>query len=132
MEASNDADSASVFAFIETPEGGKAGSSGTNLIRTFGPYVTTHTRHFAQKAWYTTATSWDRDRKIHTFCSHHDVAQMPGLPQDVLIKLTIPRVDRIDMLKQLDEYNINHYTLFQTEDALIHTMGIRAFNLDGK
>ncbi len=131
FETSNNADRVSVFAFIERPQGHKSGRGNTNMIRTHGPYVTTHTRHFAQKAWYTTATYWDTQEKTHTFCSHHDVTPALGVTQDVLVKLTIPRADRIDALKQLDEYNINHYTLFQTEDALIRTMGLRAFDING-
>ncbi|TWU04426.1 FRG domain-containing protein [Stieleria varia] len=131
LETANNADRAAVFAFIETPEGHKAGRGNSNMIRTHGPYVTTHTRHFAQKAWYTTATHWDTQAKKHTFCSHHDVTPGAIVKQDVLIKLTIPRVDRVAALKQLDEYNINHYTLFQTEDALVRTMGLRAFDIDG-
>jgi len=132
FESPNDADRSAVFAFIETPEGSKGGRGNSSMIRTHGPYVTTHTRHFAQKAWYTTATHWDSNAKTHTFCSHHDVTPSSIVKQDVLLKITIPRSDRIAALKQLDEYNINHYTLFNTEDALIRTMGIRAFDIVGK
>lgn len=129
FETANKSDRAAVFAFIETPEGHKVGNSNSNMIRTHGPYVTTHTRHFAQKAWYTTATHWNTETKTHTFCSHHDVTNGAIVTQDVLVKLTIPRCDRIAALRQLDEYNINHYTLFQTEDALVRVMGLRAFDI---
>lgn len=132
FEQSNSADRCAVFAFIETPEGLKSGSGNSNLIRTMGPYVTTHVRHFAQKAWYTTATSWDSEKKAHTFCSHHDVTPDPIVTQDVLIRITIPRSHRVDALTQLEDYNINHFTLFQTEDALIRSMGLRVFDLDGE
>jgi hypothetical protein len=131
LETANDADRAAVFAFIETPEGHKSGKGNSNMIHTHGPYVTTHTRHFAQKAWYTTATHWGTQAKTQTFCSHHDVTPAVVVKQDVLIKLTIPRDDRVAALKQLEEYNINNYTLFHTEDALIKTMGLRAFDLNG-
>ncbi len=131
FEPSSDADHSAVFAFIETPEGSKGGRGNSNMIHTHGPYVTTHTRHFAQKAWYTTATHWNSDAKTHTFCSHHNVTPSLVPKQDLLVKITIPRRDRIAALKQLDEYNINHYTLFNTEDALIRTMGLRAFDIDG-
>ena len=30
---------------------------------------------------------------------------------------------------QLEEYNINQYTLFQSEDSLVRAMGLRAFDL---
>ena len=30
-----------------------------------------------------------------------------------------------------DDYNINHYTLFQTEDSLVRSLGLRAFDIEG-
>jgi hypothetical protein len=128
----NTAERSAVFAFIERPDGAKCGTGGEALIRTMGPYVTTHARHFAQKAWYTTATRWDRDARTHTFCSHHDVSATSNVVmQDVLVRITIPRTDRLVALKQLEDYNINHYTLFQSEDALIRAMAVREFDLCG-
>src|SRR5439155_12108627 len=93
FEQPHNANRCALFAFIETPEGHKSGRGNSKLIRTMGPYVTTHVRHFAQKAWYSTATSWDRDAKTHTFCSHHDVGPAVGVTQDVLVRITIPRSD---------------------------------------
>tara|TARA_R110002167_G_scaffold61913_4_gene174934 strand:- start:33949 stop:34791 length:843 start_codon:yes stop_codon:yes gene_type:complete len=130
-ESNNDAERLAIFVFIERPDGYKTGRSGSNKIKTFGPYATTDVRHFAQKARYSVATSWDSSSKTHTFCSHDDVPPPPFGKQDILIKITIPKSDRIRVLNQLEEYNINHYTLFQSEDSLIHSMGLRAFNLNG-
>ena len=133
FEQPNNADRCAVFAFIETPEGHKGGrGDDSNIIRTMGPHVTTHVRHFAQKAWYTVCTSWDSAAETHTFHSHHEVTPGIGVTQDVLVRITIPRQDRVNALRQLEDYNINHYTLFQTEDALIRTMGLRAFDIAGK
>ena len=120
FEQANPADRAAVFAFIETPDGGKALAEGEPMISRMGPFITTHTRHFAQKASYTIATKWDENEKSHCFCSHHDVAFSTVCVQDVLIKITIPRCDRICALRELEDYNINRYTLFQTEDALVY------------
>jgi len=131
LEQSNNAERCSVFAFIERPEGGKTLCEGDATIDSMGPYITTHVRHFAQKAQYTIATHWDRESKTHYFCSHHDVSPPLVGKQDVLIKVTIPRSDRITALKQLEDYNINHYTLFQSEDSLIRSLGLRAFEIDG-
>jgi len=130
LEQQCDVDRASVIAFIETPDGGKMHTEGGAMIRSMGPYVTTHSRHFAQKASYSIATVWDRESKKHCFCPHEDVhAPLIGT-QDVLIKLSFPRSDRIRALKQLNDYNINHFTLFQTDDALIRSLGQRAFELE--
>lgn len=129
FEQQHAAERCAVFAFIETPDGHKSGRGDNVLIRTQGPYVTTHARHFAQKAWYTTATCWDSDARTHTFCSHHSVTADPIVRQDVLVQITIPRRDRATALRDLEDVNINHFTLFQTEDALMRAMAIRAFDI---
>ena len=131
MEQSNEAVRCSVYVFIETPEGGKSLRGGDVMITSMGPYITTHIRHFAQKASYTIATRWDNAAKMHHFCPHENVSPCPVGVQDVLIKITIPRSDRVCALRELEDYNINHYTLFQTEDSLVRSLGLRAFDLDG-
>jgi len=118
-----------VYAFIEMPGGGKSGIDCAPRISQFGPYVTTDSRHFAQKSWYTTATLWDKESEKHVFCPHSEVFDLGVENQDVLIKITIPTSDRARVLEELDDYNINHYTLFQTEDALVRALGIREFDL---
>ncbi len=126
-----DCQKCAIYIFIERPTGFKFNCSGDVLISTLGPYVKTHSRHFSQKAWYTISTRWDHETKKHTFCPHQMVSCPSGVfEQDVLIKITIPRKDRIIALKQLDDYNINDYTLFQGEDALVRTMGMRMFDLE--
>ncbi len=132
FESSCSADRCSVFAFIEAPSGIKHRGFGAACIRSIGPNIRTDTRHFAQKAQYTIATRRDNSIKEHVFCSHHDVERPRNREeQDVLIKLTFPRSDRLEALRQLETYNINHYTLYQSEDALVRTLGLRAFELDG-
>ena len=131
MEGPANTERCSVYAFIEHPEGGKALTGGHPRITGMGRYVTTHTRHFAQKAQYTIATLYDRDRKLHEFVSHHDVKSPIPNSQDVLINITIPRSDRESALRQLEDFNINHYTLYQSEDALIRSLALRSIELDG-
>lgn len=130
LEDRLDAERACVFAFIETPEGGKSRREGDASIHALGPYITTHIRHYTQKANYTIATRWDSDRKKHFFISHHDASPPIVGIQDVIVKITFPRRDRIQALKQLDDYNLNQYTLYQSEDALIRSLGMRAFELE--
>lgn len=131
IEQQNNAERCSVFAFIERPNGHKINGSSTTNIRTMGRHITTHRRHFAQKAEYTIATKWDNLLKEYVFCSHESVPSSHLNVQDVLIKITIPRCDRVVALKQLEDYNINHFSLFQTEDSLIRSLASRAFDLDG-
>jgi len=130
LEQQCDVETAAVIAFIETPDGGKMHSGGDPMIRSLGSYVTTHSRHFAQKGSYSIATVWDPESKKHYFCPHEDFHVPLVGTQDVLIKISFPRSDRIRALKQLNDYNINHFTLFQTDDALIRSLGQRAFELE--
>ena len=84
-----------------------------------GPYVTTHSRHFAQKTQYTVATRWNATEKQHYFCSHHDVFDRQDPEQDILIKIVLPSAGRTEAIRELLlDYNINPFTLFQTEDSL--------------
>lgn len=92
--------------------------------------MATHSRHFAQKAWYTIATKYDYKNERHIFCPHTDVFSRGNKKQDILVKITIPSSDRIKALSELNDYNINHFTLFQTEDALVRTLAIKEFELD--
>ena len=131
LEQPNTAERCAVYAFIETPDGGKALTGGLPRIKTMGPYVTSHIRHVAQKAQYTIAAEWEDDMKSHFFCSHHSVRSSLPHSQDVLVKITIPRSNRIKALKQLEDYNINHYTLFQSEDGLVRSLAMRSLELDG-
>jgi len=131
LEQSNDADRCAVFAYVERPDGGKMLCGGEPTIRSMGPHITTDRRHFAQKASYTIATQWDDTASKHFFCSHHAIAPPIVGEQDVLVRITIPRADRKPALRHLEDYNINHYTLFQTEDSLVRSLGLRALELDG-
>jgi hypothetical protein len=123
------AERVAVFAYIETPEGGKSWWGDPPLIHVMGPYVSTDARHFNQKAWYTVTTQYDEPTREHTFRPHSAVFDQGHKRQDVLIKITMPSSDRITALKELEDYNINAFTLFQTEDALVRTLALRQFDL---
>ncbi len=45
--------------------------------------------------------------------------------QDLVWKFTLPAAERLKVLKRLDEYNLNAYSLFPTEDALLETVALR-------
>jgi len=120
-----------VFVYIESLDGTKSFDGGP-LIKVKGPFVSTHKRHFIQKAWYTIAAKWSAEHQEFSFCSHHEIFDKPPsiYNQDKLIKITIPVADRKLALKDLDDYNINHFTLFQTEDSLIKALSIKNFDID--
>ncbi|MEO0964618.1 MAG: FRG domain-containing protein, partial [Planctomycetota bacterium] len=128
FEPQSNAERCAVYLFVKAPDGFEGTRVGLPAIYVQGPFVSTHSRHFAQKSWYTTATQWLEDR--HVFVDHEQVYSDRQGEQDVLVKLTLPRSERIRALSQLEDLNINHYTLFQSEDSLIRTMSIRAFELE--
>ena len=100
------------------------------MIHLQGPYVTTDKRHFAQKAWYTIATEWSYQDKCHYFCNHERVFQHNDPSQDVLFKVILPIKLKAHALKNLQDYNINHFSLFQSEDSLIESMAMKRFDLN--
>lgn len=125
------ADRVAVYAFVERPVGHKVKRGGDAMITVEGPYATTHARHFAQKAWYTIATVWEKGH--HFFCPHQRVFASTGIssdPQDVLVKITLPANERAAVLRGLNDYNINHFTLFQSEDALVKASAMRLFDME--
>jgi len=120
-------DRVAVFAYIEMPQGYKGWSGDPPLITVKGPYVTTHSRHFAQKAWYTVAAQFDPDSNKHTFCRHASVFDQGQPDQDILVKFTMPAEDRLPALEELADYNIDAFTLFQSEEALVKALAFKEF-----
>lgn len=131
MSKPSSSERVAVFVYIESTTSGKEAWNNPPRINLHGPFANTDKRHFMQQAWYTTATNWSEEKKRHTFCSHHAIFDNTNLPntQDILVKITIPSSERIVVLQDLYDYNINHFTLFNTEDALIKTLSIKNFDL---
>jgi hypothetical protein len=122
------AERAAVFAYIEMPTGGKSGWQGAKIISVQGPNVRTHKRHFLQQSWYSVCTRLEgREFK---FSCHEDVFAGDHGSQDVLYKITLPRAERLDILRHLQEMNINAFSLFQTEDALMETLAVQDIELE--
>jgi hypothetical protein len=76
------------------------------------------------------ALKWSEERRAHVFCSPDEIFDRKHPNQDILIKITLPITDRKLALKDLGDYNINHFTLFQTEDSLIRKFSMENFDRD--
>lgn len=118
-----------VYCYIERPTSVKGGLGGAAMISVQGPFISSHKRHFAQKAWYTISTRWDYQKTKHFFCPHEKVFLQNSDTQDVLIKIMLPVSARAEALRMLSDYNINHFTLFQSEDALVKALEFKHFDL---
>ncbi len=120
---------AAIYCYIERPQSVKGGKGEDPMISLQGPFVKTDKRHFAQKSWYTVATNWDYNEKRHYFCPHENVFNKDDPRQDVLIKVVLPIKKRKEALVRLNDYNINHFTLFQSEDSLIKALETKRFDI---
>lgn len=106
----------------------RSGRVGQPMIHQQGPFVDTHQRHFVQQAWYTICTRWVEGRG-HVLCRHEDALAESDADQDMLVKITIPASEKGSALEFFKDANINHFTLFQTEDALVKSLDVRAFDM---
>ena len=122
-----------VFAYIESPLGIKGGADGVSHISTLGPDVRTHKRHFLQQSCYTICTKYvDGTHRFVPHAYRFNTSLTRQVPQDVLVKITIPISTRICALRNLREMNISRLSLFQTEDALLETLAIEEIDSRGK
>ena len=109
-------------------------------IRYWPNAVRGETRHYDQQSAYTTALRLIKYKKEETggyyYSSHEYILR--NFPEElargtnrntidgaVCWKVSIPQRDCKSILGRLDKMNINAYTLFRTEDALVKTYGLR-------
>ena len=106
-------------------------------IRYWPNPVKAETRHYDQQSVYTTALQqYGEPPGFYCYSSHEHILE--NFPQElprgtydntidgtICWKLSIPRHNRDSVLQRLDRMNINAYSLFRTEDALVKTYGQR-------
>lgn len=122
------AERVAIFVYCEDWGVGKGWSAGSPTVHSWGPYVRTHPRHFLQQCVYTTCEICNEAGAF--YANHENGFCTPSwAEQDKLWKLTLPASERRKALEQLDAVNINAFSLFQSEDALIETMATREFTI---
>jgi len=112
----------SIYAYCETQTGIRGGAVGEPMIRAIGPYVRSHRRHFRQQSNYTICGRFDSTWLFH---NHEKVFSSPRPEQDRLWKFDLPSLERSSVLQSLDEYNLNAFSLFDTDESLMETMWLR-------
>jgi hypothetical protein len=117
------AEKVAIWVYRQYTEGFTVDSSTEPRIKNLGPYVTSHPRHYLQQGQYTLAAKFENS-EWH-LKSHNEVFALGRKGQDEIVKLTLPGSEREGVLKKLDFYNINAYSLLQTEDALVQTITSR-------
>jgi hypothetical protein len=119
----------SIYVYCEAPQGTKGGVVGEPTIRPIGPYVRSHARHFRQQADYTICGRFDNDLGW-VFSPHEPVFGGRGR-QDFLWKFNLPSTERLNVLRSLDDHNLNAFSLFDSEETLLETMWVREHVLQG-
>jgi hypothetical protein len=113
----------SIHVYFEMPRGHKGGAVGEPTIHQIGPYVRSHPRHFRQQSDYTFCGVFDSDQG---WCFHpHEPVYGGRGEQDFVWKFNLPSTERIGLLRLLNDYNLNAFSLFDSEEALLETMWFR-------
>jgi hypothetical protein len=119
------AEKRSIYVYCEMPESSKGGIVGGPTIQPLGSYVRSHRRHFTQQSNYTICGSFDTKSSQWHFHAHEDVFANPYPGQDFRWKFNLPSSERGKVLRLLDEYNLNAFSLFDSEETLLETMWFR-------
>jgi hypothetical protein len=120
-----------IYTYREYAGNGKAYSSDKPFVKALGPYVTSHKRHYLQQSNYTICVKVEKDN--HFFEKHETAIESldwQGQRQDFLTKITLPISERKKALDHLNSMNINAFSLFGSEESLMHTLGISCFVTD--
>lgn len=123
QNARRGAGNVAIYVFREYVEGGKGGLVGAPTIVGCGPYVAAHRRHHVQQCEYTICKKKDNDTWF--YCNHEAAIVDMYEEQDVLVKYLIPASERDKVLEKLDLMNVNAYSLFGNEEALMDTLAYR-------
>jgi hypothetical protein len=117
-----------IYAYREFAGGFKIEGSDLPHIVSFGPLFKTHKRHFRQQSRYTTCVRFlDGEWR---FVPHDSVfGQKDRLKQDLLWKMTIPAKEREKALRYFDKFNLNEFTLFDTEEGLLEMLAARVIDM---
>ena len=125
-------DKVSICAYCEMPnvrDHPKPFSSDEPTIYTLPEqYVPTHQRHYLQRCKYTLC--YENKEKEWRFAPYAKGFSPGGPNVDVLWKYDIPSTERLTVLRFLnDDYNMNAFSLFQSEESLMETMALRELDL---
>ena len=114
----------SIFMYCGWPHGCHLFSNNEPSILQIVSPARTDRRHFNQQAVYTICTVATTEGEL-TYACHEEAFDRNEPEQDLLWKFTIPASERHNVLKKLDMYNINSYSLFGSEESLMQTLALR-------
>jgi hypothetical protein len=115
----------SIYIYLEKKREFKTGGDDA-YIRVMGPYIKTDQRHFIQQSRYTMCIMREPEPQGEWhYAPHMDAFNRCDQNQDILWKFNIPNNERLKVLKLLDRFNINAFSLFKSKESLMETMAFR-------
>lgn len=122
-------DDVAIFAYKEWNGDGRGGWVGAPMLDTQGPYVETHPRHYKQQSTYTVCRA--EDENSNTFFMKHEDAVNGNAENHWIKKFIIKSDQKSKVLEKLYSMNINHYTLFGSDESLMQNLAYREIVLGG-
>ncbi len=117
-----------IYAYREFASGFKIGGDSIPQIVSFGPIIKTHKRHFRQQSRYTACVKFQNG--LWYFTPHDGVFEMKNnLQQDLLWKMIVPAKERQKALSYFDKFNLNEFTLFDSEEGLLEMLAARVIDM---
>jgi hypothetical protein len=129
--AGEGAEAVAIYAYSEMPNNLKRHSSAEPTIFAHGPIVSAHKRHFRQQSSYTACMIFD-ESDGWSFYPHQKLLEGGTVGQDVVWKIVIPISEREKVLRMFDKYNLNAFSLFDSEEGLMETLALRNIDLRRK
>ena len=114
----------SIYVYCERPHGIKGWSVSAPAMRAIGSYIAAHPRHYRQRSDYTMCMAFDQNGGGWTFRQHDLVFGGRGR-QDYLWKFDLPSTERMKILGWFDEFNLNAFSLFDSNEALLEAVWLR-------
>src|SRR5579863_1327108 len=116
----------SIYVYCEKPKGSKGGAITEPTILPMWPYVQTHHRHFRQRSEYTICGAFDKSDQRWYFEPHQRVFENTQVSQinqqDSLWKFNLPSSLRETVLRTLNDYNLNAFSLLGSDESLLETL----------
>jgi len=123
-----EAEPAALYMYIESLGHGKGGVVGSPEISSTGKEGTAHKRHRIQQSDYQACVAKNDHRWF--LPKHENVLGGPSDLSDRLVKVAIDPSANLSVLRALDRMNVNAFSLYGTEEALMRTLAFRELQDD--
>jgi hypothetical protein len=113
-----------IYAYKQWDGSARAHRTSDPIISELGPYIETHLRHFQQQAVYTYCIK-DSDTTA-SFTNYQDVLIVNSQHYQIK-KYVVDGKQKQEVMKLLQEMNINDYTIFGDDESLMRALAREVF-----